>query len=40
MSVDVYINVAYIVPTIGEVIFKLLFSIVLSISCQQSGEYG
>ena len=37
MSVDVYINIVYIVPTIGGVICKLLFSLVLSISCQQFG---
>ena len=40
MSVDVYINIVYIVPTLGGVISKLLFSFVLSISCQQMGECG
>ena len=40
ISVDVCINIVYIVPTIGEVICKLLFSLVLSISCQQLGECG
>ena len=38
MSVDVYINIVYIVPTLGGVICKLLFSLVLSISCQQLGD--
>ena len=38
MSVDVYINIVYIVPTIGGVICKLLFSLVLSISCHQLGD--
>ena len=40
MSVDACISIVYIVPTIGEVICKLLFSLVLSISCQQLGECG
>ena len=40
MSVDVYINIVHIVPTLGGVICKLLFSLVLSISCQQLGECG
>ena len=40
MSVVVYINIVHIVPTIGGVICKLLFSLVLSISCQQLGECG
>jgi len=40
MSVDVYINIVYIVPTLGGVICKLLFSLVLSVSCQQLGECG
>ena len=40
MSVDVYINIVYIVPTLGGVICKLLFSLVLSISCQQLWGCG